>query len=165
MLEFFTAFWTRHAEMSLQKEVDKNKKTEPNLKLEDLIRRIHGAGKLPEATDPESLPILKTLQLIRQKALLGIVDVFGCNYGEWRLTQPVHWEMVPKHPIPKEHWVLHEIDCSEFLSDRLGLVRDLGNRTGPTHIMLSFDRSQVDTIWPPRRRLEWRWPFKLSEPT
>jgi hypothetical protein len=62
------------------------------------------------------------------------------------------------------HWASHQIDCSEFLSDRLGLVRDLGNRTGPTHIMLSFDRSQVDTIWPPRKRLEWRSPFKLSEP-
>jgi hypothetical protein len=31
--------------------------------------------------------------------------------------------------------------------------------------MLSFDRSQVDKIWPSRRRLEWRFPFKLSEPT
>jgi hypothetical protein len=42
-------------EMSLQKERDNNKKTEPNLKLEDLIRRIHGAGKLPAANDPESI--------------------------------------------------------------------------------------------------------------
>jgi hypothetical protein len=53
----------------------------------------------------------------------------------------------------------------EFISDRHGLVRDLGNRVGGTYMMLWFDRLQIDKVWPPpRRQIEWRLPFRLREP-
>jgi hypothetical protein len=147
-------------EMSLQNERDKNKKTEPNFKLEELVRRIRGTDKLPGVNDPESIEILRVLELIRQKALLGIVDVFGCDHREWKGTQGVHRDMLPKHPIQREHWASHSMNCSEFLCDRLGLVCGAENgRTVDTYIMLWFDRSQVDRVWPPRRSIEWRLPF------
>jgi hypothetical protein len=151
-------------EVTIQKEKDKSTKAEPTIKLRDTVVRIRGKDDIFGQDNKESDKVLEALEKLREKALHGIVDIFGCPYKEWASTKPAQWDTIPRHKIPAEHWGDHRIDYMEFASDGNGQSLDLANSAKPSYIMLWLDQTQVDEIWPrPRRQINWKNPIRFNE--
>jgi hypothetical protein len=146
-------------EWELIKEKEKNRKPQPTKQLEGVVKQIIGKDDIFGPDNAESMQVLQALEAIREKALHGLIDVFGCDSREWRATKPAQWDMLVRHRIPADHWRDNRIDYLEFANDRFGEVRDLPNKTGPTHIMLWFDQTQVDSNWP--RKTDWKDIFRF----
>jgi hypothetical protein len=128
----------------------KSKKPEPNMRLEDVVKRITGLDRMPLAIDAGSDAVTRACTAIRERALLGQITVFGGI--NWRTTAPAHYDLMVRDAIPAEFWKGHKIDVIGFLDPGdhyRGFTCDLtGWRSRDDYYGLWFDRNQVEKQWP-----------------
>lgn len=128
----------------------KSKKPEPNMRLEDVVKRITGKTRLPLPMNSDSMDVLHACDAIREKALLGLITVFGGI--NWRTTPPADYDRMIRDAIPAEFWKKHKIDVIGFLNpqdDYRGFTCDMtGYRAPEDYYGIWFDRNQIGTQWP-----------------
>lgn len=163
------AFWVAlKIEDELLREKEKNHRPEPNMPLAEVVKRITQTSALPSSSDqPDSYAVTRACDAIREKAMLGLITVFGgINF---RITRPSDYDRMMRDRIPQEYWREHTIDVIGFLGDddHKGRTQDLGNTKSvldkDLYYGIWFDRRQVDNAWPePRRRAQWRSPLSFN---
>ena len=132
--------------------MERHKIPEPNMRLEDVVKRITGNATFPHSNEPASMPILHACEALREKALLGILSVFG-GIG-WRTTPPADYDRMIRAPIPREYWKDHQLDVIGFLGagdgDYRGRTQDLiGTWGDPTdYYGIWFDKDEINALWP-----------------
>ena len=141
----------------------KNPIPQPNMRLEDVVKRITGNVRFPQSNEPESMPILHACEDLREKARLGVLTVFGGV--DWRTTPPADYDRMTRERIPAEYWRDHQIDVIGFLGagdgDHRGRTQDLAGTWGveTDYYGIWFEKEEIDSLWPPKRRLTWRTPL------
>jgi hypothetical protein len=142
-----------------------NQKPQPNMRLEDVVKRITGLQRLPAAIEPGSTDIIDACELLREKALHDLIDVFG-GIG-WRATRPADYDRMIRDRIPSNYWRDHQLDVIGFLGgdDHRGRTCDLaGDSSGEDYYGIWFDKDQIDALWPaPKRRIDWRNPINWKQ--
>jgi hypothetical protein len=136
---------------SLRREVSDPNKPEPNMQLDEVVKRITGRDKLPLPIEEGSVDLIYACNQIREKALNDLIVIFGCT--EWRSTQPKDYDHMVRSRIPAEYWRNHKIDAADsFGTDpilRRGITSKItGGWDKTEYLWLWFDRSQVETQWP-----------------
>ena len=137
--------------LSTQRRTKQSSKPEPNMHLEEVVKRLTGRDRLPLPIDPGSDDLIYACNQIREKALNDQIAVFGC--AEWRATQPKDYDHMVRSRIPAEYWKSHKIDAADsFGTDQIfrrGITsRIAGGWDGTEYLWLWFDRSQVEAQWP-----------------
>jgi hypothetical protein len=149
----------------LMREKDTNRKPQPNMRLEDVVKRIRGKDDIFGPENSESGEVFKALTLIREHGAIGSLMIFGSK--EIRYIKPEHHDLaVSRLPIPKEFWEANGFDYIAFLGNRHGITKptqrpdDRSNE----YEYIWLDKDQVDNVWPPIKSIEWRSPisFKAS---
>jgi hypothetical protein len=152
-------------EMSLQKEKDKNRAPRPNMKLEDVVKRIRGKDDIFGPENSESAQVLQALTLIRESAHNGALTIFGSK--EVRYVKPEHHEFaISRMAIPPEFWKTYTFDYIAFTSNRDGITKPIGRPDDRSmeYEYIWLDRDQVDSLWPPpRKRIEWQNPIRFKQ--
>ena len=96
---FFVRSVKLYQELESQKEVIR--KPSPTMKLGDLLVRIVGKPDIFGPDNSESMQVLASLTLIREKAQNDELKVFG--RGEWRSTRPADMEtLAPRSEPPRD---------------------------------------------------------------
>jgi hypothetical protein len=147
----------------LLEEQDKNRNPEPDMRLEDAVKRIRGKDDIFGAEYSESTEVLKALNLIRERGANGSLAIFGSK--EVRFVKPEHLSLIPRLPIPKEYWEDNGLDYIAFTTNRHGISRPIGRTDDRTneYEYIWLDHRQVDSAWPTRRKkLELRNPIRLK---
>jgi hypothetical protein len=149
----------------LLQEQDRNRKPEPNMSLEDVVKRIRGKEDVFGPEHSESMEVLRAFKLLTERGATGAITIFGSKGV--RYVKPEFTDVaLTRLPIPAEFWQTNTFDYSAFLDDRSGVTR---NETKPHELgsgygYIWFDRQQINAIWPPRRRtLDWKNPFRFRE--
>jgi hypothetical protein len=129
----------------------KSGKPEPNMHLEEVVRRIIRRDRLPLPTEEGSNDLIYACNQIREKALNDQIVIFGC--AEWRSTQPKDYDHMVRSRIPAEYWKDHKIDAADsFGTDQIfrrGITSKItGGWDQTEYLWLWFDRSQVTAQWP-----------------
>ena len=145
---------------------------EPDMRLEDVIRRIVGRSVLPLPNEPESRLVWDACERLREKALLGSIDVFGGI--NWRTTRPEDYDSMTRDRIKPDYWRSHRMHVVGFLEDD-----DRRGRTAPldedaftegfhgtaadNYYGIWLSQHQIDAIWPPpRKKIRFRLPVTLE---
>lgn len=147
-----------------------NRISEPNMRLEDVLKRIVGRSTLPLPDETDSALILNACERLREKALLGVIDVFGgINRGATRLPD---YDSMIRDKIGPEYWRSHQINAIGLLgnNDMMGrttasdpFAEGFGDTDSNYYYGIWFNRNQIDAIWPPpRRRTKFRSPVTLE---
>ncbi len=126
---------------------------QPNMRLEDVVKRITGLHDLPSSTEPRSKAVSLACGTLREKALLNQLAVFGGLH--WRTTRPADYDNMVRARIPPEYWKDHVIDVIGFLGievgDYRGRTEDLAGTWGDPgyYYGIWFDKDEIDALWPP----------------
>ena len=150
LLLFFTAC---RIEWELLKEKETGKKAEPNMRLEEAVKRIRGKEDIFGPDNSESASVLEALETLREKLLHEHIEAFGCRHEEWRAAHSDLRGMLVRHKIAAHHWEDHNLDYLTFTEDRAGLVVPIHKPLGEaTHYQIWFDADQIDRVWPAPRK-------------
>lgn len=143
-------FWTAcRIEWELLAEKDKSRKAEPSMQLEEVVKRIRGKDDIFGRENSESMEVMRALQALREKAQLGLLEVYGRK--GWRSVRPAEYDLIPRVRIPVEYISEHWVSYIEFIDDRRGELSHDANSAPGEYIDIWFDRAQVEAMWPPRR--------------
>lgn len=128
-----------------------SRKPAPNIRLDDVLRRITGLSTFPGSNAPGSMVIRRACDTLREKALLQEILVWGGL--NWRTAKPADWDNLIRAPIPAEYWRNHKIDVIDFLGedgegDHRGRTTDLVGTWGnpKDYYGIWFDRNDIDAL-------------------
>ena len=110
------------SEMAAERAREANRKPSPTVSLMDLLPRIRGTVDIFGPQYSESGKLADALALIREKAMLGEITVFGKT--NWRSATPENYKWLPRERISPEYWNTHELDYMEFVQDRRGVITE-----------------------------------------
>lgn len=118
-------------------EQDKNRKPQPNMKLEDAVKRIRRKGDIFGPNNSESAEVMRALTLLREHGSTGELTIFGSK--EVRFVKPEHYDVaITRLPIPTEFWQTHDFDYIAFTDDQNGMTRDSTKAQGESRIEYSY---------------------------
>jgi hypothetical protein len=164
LLLFITAI---RIEWELMQEKEKNRKPRPDMKLEDVVKRIRGKEDIFGPENAESTQVLDALSRIRESGANGAVTIFGVKGLQYlpNSSSVIADAIVVRLVIPAVFWEKNAISYLGFVKDRIGVTEDTTTTNqgfGTGYGYLWFDSMQVDSIWPPARvRIAWKNPFSL----
>jgi len=134
---------------------------QPNMRLEDVVKRITGKDDFPGANESGGEEIRRVCEGLRQKAVLENISTFGGI--NWRTTRPADYDRITLVRIPAEYWKDHRIDVIEFLGPDKKRGRTIaltGTPSPDDYYGIWFDKNEIDALWPaPRRKIDWRNPI------
>jgi hypothetical protein len=123
---------------------------EPTVRLEEVVKRILMVEKLPLPIDRGSTEVIHACNAIREKALNGILTVFGGI--DWRSTAPADYDRMVRAAIPADFWKNRKIDVVGFLDPQdnyRGFTCDMtGYRGRDDYYGIWFDRDETEATWP-----------------
>jgi hypothetical protein len=154
-------------ELELMRERESRRKPEPNMTLEEVVKRIRGKDDIFGPESSESMEVKRAFTWIEERAKTGAITVFavkGISYFPDKGNADAY---VRRFPVPANEWETHVIDYLAFLDDPKGRITPYSPteeaKVGSGYAYVWFDRGEINSIWPaPKRKMRWRWPLSFK---
>ncbi|MBI2752445.1 MAG: hypothetical protein HYX46_02870 [Betaproteobacteria bacterium] len=138
-------FYAVFVHLKTAKTVTNTAVPQPNMRLEEVVKKITGRTTLPGPNEAGSADVLRACEALREKAVNGLMTIFGGT--NWRITRPADYDHMLRVAIPKDFWVSHRIDVIMFLApgnEYRGITCDLtGMSQKGDYLGIWFDRDEV----------------------